>query len=159
MICKCGNTNPADFRVAKVGYRSLCVHCLSRQKAEARLKRSSWKERCTKIANRANSKSLPFDLTPEYLESLYDRQNGKCFYTDYDLQSDYGRGLSQHSLSVDRVIPALGYVKENIVLCTIQANTVKNNLTLSELRLWIPSWYWRLAVNFDLFALDHQATV
>lgn len=146
MICsKCKNEDEKDFRIAKVGYRSLCVHCLSEQKAQARLKRPVWKERCTKIANRAASSGLDFDLTPDFMQDLFEKQEGKCFYTDYPMQPDYGKGLSQHSLSVDRVVPAWGYTQSNIVLCTIQANTVKNNLTLDELRLWIPGWYARLA--------------
>lgn len=150
MICGCGNDNQNDFRIAKTGYRSKCVKCLSKQKALSRLKRSGWTERCGKIATRAKHLGVNFDLTPQYLSYLFRAQRYKCFYTDYDMNANYGMGHSQYALSVDRVVPERGYVKDNIVLCTTQANSVKNNLTLSELKLWIPSWYDRLNSTFSL---------
>ena len=53
-------------------------------------------------------------------------------------------GLSYDSISVDKIIPELGYIKENIVLCSFKANTIKQNLTLDELREWIPRFYQKL---------------
>jgi hypothetical protein len=152
--CECGNTNPQDFRKN----RRKCVRCLSAQKAVSRLQRSPWKERCTKIANRAKTLDIDFDLTPVFIENLYKHQKGLCFYTDYPMDFSYGNGLSQHSLSIDRVNTTFGYIKDNVVLCTTQANQVKSNLTLDEIRLWLPGWFNRLQSEFDL-GLDTAAPV
>ncbi len=35
--------------------------------------------------------------------------------------------------SIDRIIPALGYVKENVIVISTRANRIKNNSTVEEL--------------------------
>lgn len=39
-----------------------------------------------------------------------------------------------HSPSIDRVIPSLGYIKENIQIISLRANRIKNNASLEELK-------------------------
>jgi hypothetical protein len=56
-------------------------------------------------------------------------------------------------MSIDRVYGDKGYAPGNIVLCSRRANVIKSNLTLNELRRWIPSWYakvqaWKRAGRF-----------
>ena len=46
--------------------------------------------------------------------------------------------------SVDKVVAAAGYVPGNIVLCTYRANRIKGDMTLLELREWMPGWYERI---------------
>lgn len=109
-----------------------------------RMNRSPWKERSAKIARRAREAGIDFDLTGEFLEGLWNAQNGLCFYTDYPMVSKLGVGISGNTLSVDKIVPSLGYVQTNVVLCTQRANTIKNNLTLEEMKLWMPAWYARI---------------
>ena len=48
----------------------------------------------------------------------------------------YNEGLAFHhsqQMSVDRMVPALGYVAGNIVLCCLQVNMVKQNLSIDQL--------------------------
>lgn len=47
-------------------------------------------------------------------------------------------------ISLDKVIPERGYVAGNVVLCSNRFNTVKNDLSLEELSLYIPSFYNKL---------------
>ena len=66
-----------------------------------------------------------------------------------------GQGPSPHSLSIDRIIPQLGYTPGNVVLCTNRANMVKSDLTLAEIKQWLPSWYTRIikywkSINFEV---------
>lgn len=93
---------------------------------------------------RAKIQKVSNNLEINHLVSLFDEQNGKCFYTDEELRTKRGEGQSDKSLSVDKIIPETGYVKGNVVLCTRRANLIKNNLTLEELKKWIPSWYKRI---------------
>lgn len=42
--------------------------------------------------------------------------------------------------SVDKIVPSLWYIEGNIVLCINRINTIKNNITLCEMRDRMP---WR----------------
>lgn len=45
-----------------------------------------------------------------------------------------GRGGSDNSPSLDKIIPALGYVPGNIVVVSSRANRLKSDATIEELR-------------------------
>jgi hypothetical protein len=93
---------------------------------------------------KSNKKNVNIDISYTDLLDIYLSQNKKCFYTGEDLDWGLGKGVTRNTLSIDRLIPENGYVKENIVLCIYKANTVKNDLTLSELKEWTPSWYKKI---------------
>ena len=40
----------------------------------------------------------------------------------------------QKSPSLDRIIPEKGYVKGNIIVVSLKANTMKNNATIEEIK-------------------------
>jgi hypothetical protein len=46
-----------------------------------------------------------------------------------------GRGGSASSPSLDRVIPALGYIKSNIQVISNKANAMKNDATFEEIEM------------------------
>jgi len=92
----------------------------------------------------ARRKNLPFELTTGDLVTMYNAQKRLCFYTDYPMVPNAGRKNKRQSVSVDRVVPEAGYTLGNIVLCTSQANLIKNDQTLEELRDWMPAWHKRL---------------
>lgn len=52
-------------------------------------------------------------------------------------------GGQPNSPSIDRIVPALGYVKNNIAVISWRANQLKNNATLEELEA-IVQWLKRL---------------
>lgn len=130
-------------------YFSYCKACRKVRQRENRIKRSPWKERSAKIGLRARRAGIAFNLTGEFLESMWNEQQGLCFYTDYAMVNDLGTGLSGNTLSVDKIVPALGYIQGNVVMCTQRANTIKNNMSLEELEMWMPSWYSRLRDRLD----------
>lgn len=125
------------YSCKKCGYRQKNARLSHNLKSYLGLVISSKKHMCKK-------KNIPFNLTVEYLIELYGKQQGKCFYTDRIMTHDRGKGHNPNSLSVDKIVSAKGYVEGNIVLCTSQANLVKNDLTIEEIRSWIPGWYSRL---------------
>ena len=94
-------------------------------------------------------KQIPFTLTEEQLRSIYDRQHGACFYTDRELK---WRHVSLNDrLSVDKIIPSVGYVYGNVVLCTARVNSIKNDMSLDEMKSWTPGWYKRIVTMWDEF--------
>lgn len=146
---KCPECNTArheaDF---KYGTRrvssSICKSCRVSKHSLAKKKtlKAYLNERRRTIAVRCRKAGLPFDIPVGFLDNLYVKQEGLCFYTSRPLS--WGGPLSQNSLSIDKVVPRLGYVSGNVVLCTAKANSVKSNITLEELLEWIPSWHQKL---------------
>jgi CRISPR/Cas system Type II protein with McrA/HNH and RuvC-like nuclease domain len=129
------------------GYRlSYCKACRMVRKVERQNSSLAMflKVRLQLIKNRSGNTGREFDLKVEDLVYLYEKQEGRCFYTDEKLIVEAGNGKQLHGLSVDRLNIKRGYVLENIVLCTNKANTVKSNLTLDEIRKWLPSWWERM---------------
>jgi hypothetical protein len=97
---------------------------------------------------------VEFNLTKEFVVNMYSAQKGKCFYTGQPLICRYGEGHDDNTLSFDRIIPGKGYVMDNVVLCSTKINTVKNKLSLDELKKWIPKWY--IKIKKHLASLDVQ---
>lgn len=101
-------------------------------------------DRLLKIKRRAKKENIEFNLTKDFLISLYKNQNGKCFYTDEILHLMNGQGRLQTGLSIDRVDNSKGYLIDNVVLCTSRFNTIKSNMTLEEIEKWMPPIYKKI---------------
>lgn len=84
----------------------------------------------SKIRESLQRKHLENELTLELLMDIYNKQNGKCFYSGRELQITR-RNLSIDSLSIDRIDSSRGYVKDNVVLCSSVANFMKQNYNLN----------------------------
>jgi hypothetical protein len=78
------------------------------------------------IHSSAQSRSLEFNLTFEYVKKLLEYTT--CYYTNVQFTED---GI--YARSFDRVDNDKGYVIGNVVACTIDINGKKNNLTLDEI--------------------------
>lgn len=75
---------------------------------------------------RAKRKKIPFDLTLDDLPVPT-----HCPVLGIELK--YGPGpLVDGSVSLDKFIPELGYVRGNVRVISNRANTLKNNMTLAE---------------------------
>ena len=82
---------------------------------------------------RARSKQIEFSLSYEYLEWLYLKQQGRCYYSDRLMESerDSDRKTSRSSLilSIDRLDPDGGYIPGNVCLCCCDVNIAKSDMT------------------------------
>lgn len=76
----------------------------------------------------------PCNLTLQDLMSAWDNQDGKCFYSNYELREPIfdGRGRSYKAASVDRIDSKRGYIKGNIVWCCWGCNIAKQNFDIEE---------------------------
>lgn len=96
------------------------------------------------LIHRCRYKKIVCSIKVHDLFEIYKKQNGKCFYTGEKLRLPNSRNKrlnSRNVISLDRIVPSEGYSKNNIVLCLRIINTVKNDLTVFELKKWIPAWY------------------
>lgn len=153
-VCnKCNILKPIEaFRVfLKAGDGTLrrngaCMQCIvDRQKKHNRSTVEIFLRYCySNIKTRAKKEGVIFDLQNDknYLLKLFRKQKGKCFYTDQLLTWDGNDRKT--AISVDKIIPNKGYIKDNIVLCTRRINTVKNDLSLEEIEKWMPTWFKRI---------------
>jgi len=83
--------------------------------------------------NRYRVKKYKFecDIDLQFLIELYNKQNGKCYYSNRVMS------LSTHnenSISIDRIDSTQGYTKNNVVLCCNRVNLIKNDMTIENFK-------------------------
>ncbi len=84
-----------------------------------------------KAKKRAAAKALPFDLTVDYLISIFP-QDCKCPALGIELVWGDADGRS-NSPSLDRIVPEDGYVEGNVRWLSQLANQIKSNATTAEI--------------------------
>ena len=80
-------------------------------------------------------KGISFDLTPEYLESLW---TGKCSIFNSEIKFYFDEKVSMYHperANLDRIIPDKGYVQGNVQWTCGRANRLKADGTIEELEL------------------------
>ena len=97
---------------------------------------------------RAISSKIEFNLNTDYLISLYNEQNGKCFYTGLNLSILFGGPSDPNNLSIDRVDNSKGYLLDNVVLAINRFNKVKSDLSIEEIKKYMPPIYKKIIKKF-----------
>lgn len=89
---------------------------------------------CTRAKKRARELGIPFNLTKEDIVIPE-------FCPILGIKLEYSDGsMADYSPSIDRIIPELGYVKNNIIIISNRANRFKNNASLEEIEklyIWL----------------------
>ena len=84
---------------------------------------------------RSKKKNLYIDIDLEFLKELWNKQNGKCALTNFDMDCKItSKKENPYVLSLDRKDPAKGYTKDNVQLVCYSANVMKSTLSISELK-------------------------
>jgi hypothetical protein len=87
----------------------------------------------SKARHRASKAGLPFDLDREWAaEKLQHALDNGCPYLGIPIVMDGGKN-DPGCPSIDKVIPERGYVKDNCVIVSYRANTLKRDATPAEL--------------------------
>ena len=137
MLCNSCNTDKDESEFPVRNDRSgklrpYCKTCANEiQKARYKSHRSKnpFLHRCTRAKSRAKHLGVPFDLTPNYLESIW---TGACPILGVDLNLVTDRS-DEHAAELDRFIPELGYVEGNVHWLSRKANRIKNNTSIEVL--------------------------
>ena len=135
---------------------ALCATCLSKHRKETRTDKPyvirqtmTYKLYFMTTANTLNYRNRKkhnsdIRVTAEDLISIYEKQNGKCFYSGVLLDMPYGKdtleatkagSMYPYTISVDRYDSAYPYTIENIRFCTYQVNIAKNSFTSEQFLL------------------------
>lgn len=101
-------------------------------------------DRHRRLVVRCRLEGVPCTISKQEYIDQYHKQNGICFYTFRKMACQVGNGNQPNALSIDRIDSTKGYEPGNFVFCTTLANTIKNNLTLPQVRAWLPLWYERI---------------
>jgi len=59
------------------------------------------------------------DIDLPYLEEIWDKQDGKCYYSNIPMKFN----KNEWKVSLERLDPRKGYIKDNVVLCCLEFNT------------------------------------
>jgi hypothetical protein len=138
-------------RGQKYEYRfSYCNACRNKQ-TYSNLNSDKYKylkHRFESIRKRAKNLGIDFNLEFDYIKNLFDKQNGKCFYSDLLLNTKVNTAKEQkiNSVSFDKIDPSKGYTKGNVVLCSNRINSIKRDISLEEMKQWMPEWYRRVMI-------------
>lgn len=87
-------------------------------------------------ANKCRENDIPFELEVDDLMPAPLRCSVLGIKLDWYKD---GRGSSDESPSIDRLIPELGYVPGNVMIISSRANRIKNDSNLEEL-LKVATW-------------------
>lgn len=151
--CSCGELNEENFYKKNTKTCKACV--LKREKSKYQnmseidrlsyiYKQKKWigenlvQSRVLAAKHRAIRKNIEFDLDIEYINNLLIIQDFKCKYsgqileTTYDNIDDNENRVNKNIISIDRIDPSKGYVKNNIALVTGAINIMKNDLSEDE---------------------------
>ena len=84
------------------------------------------------LKNKSNGLGLPFDLS---LGDVHIPDHCPVFGFKFVKGNTRGtkHGGNSKSPSVDRIIPSKGYVKGNVVVISLKANTIKETSSLKEM--------------------------
>ena len=91
-------------------------------------------QRAYGMVRTAKSKGLLTDTCTElkeHLLELWERQGGRCFYTNEPMPMTGYPAVE--AMTVDRVVPAKGYVRGNLVLCRSIVNRMKQEMPWKDL--------------------------
>lgn len=145
--CKCGATDPTKFYSY---HKNICKKCHTQkqikkyhslgpeEKKRKKAKQNEWIKnnylyyRVTNTRCRAKASNIPFNITIEDVQEIWNKQEGKCYYTNEPMILGPSARKWQ-CVSIDRVDSNKGYERENIVLCRGIINLVKNELSIDEL--------------------------
>jgi hypothetical protein len=76
------------------------------------------------------------EVTAELILKMWEKQDGKCFYTGLPMEVKAGKGKNNPAaFSIDRIDSSKGYTRDNVVLCRWDVNRAKNNYTLEHFKM------------------------
>ena len=82
----------------------------------------------------AKNRGIEYSITKEYVQSIFEKQNGKCAYTGIELSSPTSlketkkEAGNPYNISLDRIDSSLGYKEGNVQLVCCWVNSSKGNM-------------------------------
>lgn len=124
----------SNFRIKGTGrkgyfYNYICIECEKIHCVKYKITdRGNASYICSKIKSTSKKKNLPFDLDIEWILNRLNRINWCCELTKLPFQrlgNINPEGYPWNSISVDKIISKLGYIKSNVRFILAQVNSFK----------------------------------
>lgn len=135
------------------GIRSDCKECRSKRVSARYARRREgapvalWRQNAyARAKERAKKNDLDFDLLKSDVVKALEECDRRCSYCEIVLDFQSSMEDRWAAASIDRVIPSLGYVANNIVVSCYRCNATKNNASPEELRT-LSEAVTRIALN------------
>lgn len=127
--------------IARANREYSCKQCKSSLASIRRTKLSNGneidriiKERVLSALYRTrHNKNIEFNISEQYIKELLIIQDYRCALSGELLSYFMGKGRVTTNISIDRIIPNLGYTIGNVRLVCMAVNQMRNNLTDEEL--------------------------
>jgi len=110
-------------------YCNTCTNSINRSRYKSHSRNQPFKLKATKAKARAKILNIPYNLTAEYLESIW---IGVCPVLHKEIYL-YEKQNEEFSAELDRFVPNLGYVKGNVHFLSRKANRIKNNSSIEDI--------------------------
>jgi hypothetical protein len=81
------------------------------------------------------------DFDAEFILNLYIKQEGKCAYFGITMDTHSAGKKCLLNPSLDRIDNSKGYIKSNVVLCTLMANYARNDASYDEWNLILQKYF------------------
>lgn len=88
------------------------------------------------IQNSAKHRGIEFNVSPEYLQLLWEKQNGKCYLSGLDIKLINKRNFQGQTASLDRIDSSKGYIEGNIQWVHRDINNMKSSMS-DEKFIWL----------------------
>lgn len=111
-------------------YCNSCRRDISKARYNYHKRTQPFKLRCTRARSRSQYLKVPFNLSPEYLKSIW---SGTCPIFNIPLKLETDR-INEDAAELDRFNPELGYTQGNVAFISRKANRLKNSGNLEELK-------------------------
>lgn len=119
-----------EWRNANPNYHKNVSGKISKYPKELKPLLSAIRSRVTEAKQNNRRTTREFTIDADYMYELWIQQKGICYLTGFTLLV---QKQSPYALSIDKIIPSLGYVKGNVKWCCWMANRAKGDLSMQEL--------------------------
>lgn len=124
--------------------RSDCIACKT-NRHEVRISKSYasyLRNVCTQSGSAVKAgkrtKALPWEITPQDLIHLWEKQDGRCAISGvYLTHHKDGSGKKEYNASIDRINGDKGYTPQNIQLVCYRINIMKHTLSEDMFYWWV----------------------
>lgn len=135
--CKCGYISKIRVYPLIKGISKACRHC--RPQSNTGQLSPWWKGTCNfsitffgTMRDGAKSRNLEFSITPEYIQEIFNKQDGKCIYSGLSLKFPENVRDFTKTASLDRIDSKKGYIENNVQWVHKTINKMKQDLTEDE---------------------------